>query len=263
MKFLNPDPYVLRFSNIGFRKQKKTDNWLAIPPPTIKISDPLFRDSIKVILESIFDDAEIYYTLNGSEPTGNSFQYSGPFNLKKSTIVKARLIERKGSESEVCKVFFRSRYERFQASNMSNLKRGLQYSYYEGNWRYLPDFENLSALKNGKISAFDINEIKEREDNFAIRFKGYIDIPSDGEYTFYSSSDDGSKIWINGFPIVDNDGTHGMIEASGDVILEKGKHKIEVQYFENVLGQDMQISYKGPGIRKTEIPGSVLYSKNE
>jgi hypothetical protein len=54
-----------------------------------------------------------------------------------------------------------------------------------------------------------------------------------------------------------------MIEASGDVILEKGKHKIEVQYFENVLGQDMQISYKGPGIRKTEIPGSVLYSKNE
>jgi hypothetical protein len=150
------------------------------------------------------------------------------------------------------------------ASKIASLRQGLQYSYYEENirFRYLPDFTTLDPLKNGIVSTFDINKIEKTEDNYAIRFMGFIDIPNDGEYTFYSVSDDGSKILVNNFPIVDNDGTHGMIEASGNVILQKGMHKIEVQYFESILGQGLQISYEGPGISKTEIPGSVLFRGN-
>jgi len=265
MKFINPDPYVMRFSKIDFVKENKISDWLLIPPPTIKTSHPLFRDSTLVTLESIFEQARIYYTLDGSEPSGNSIKYSVPFYLKNSAFIKARSIGADGSESNASIAFIRNRQEPIRPVGISSLQKGLRYSYYdeEIRYKYLPDFTKLSPSKTGMVPSINIDGIKNKEDNFAIRFTGYIDIPGDGKYSFYTVSDDGSKLLINDFPIVDNDGTHGMIEASGDVLLQKGKYKIEVQYFESLLEQGLQVSYEGPGISKTEIPASVLYSKNK
>ncbi|MBN1339037.1 MAG: chitobiase/beta-hexosaminidase C-terminal domain-containing protein [Bacteroidales bacterium] len=262
MRFTQPDPYVLRFSNIGF-SESQTDNWLRLPPPMITTDDALFRDSILVTIESIFPAANIYYTLDGTEPSGDSFPYTGPFYLERSTVIKARSFDPKGNESEVSKAYCHKRSELIRALEVSHIQPGLQYSYYEGDWRYLPDFEAITPVRSGTVPNFDIHGIHTREDNFAIRFRGYIDIPQDGMYTFYSRSDDGTKIYIGDLPIVDNDGTHGPVEESGDVNLQKEMHNMEVQYFESTLGQEMYISYEGPGISKAEIPGSVLFSKQE
>ena len=55
-----------------------------------------------------------------------------------------------------------------------------------------------------------------RPDGWGVVFSGYIDIPADGLYTFTVNSDDGSRLFIAGVQVVDNDGSHSATEVAGD-----------------------------------------------
>ena len=68
---------------------------------------------------------------------------------------------------------------------------GLNYDYYEGTWEALPDFTGLAARKLGTVVNIDLGP-RNKENDFAFRFTGFIEVPTDGVYTFYSTSDDGS-----------------------------------------------------------------------
>jgi hypothetical protein len=135
---------------------------------------------------------------------------------------------------------------------------GLNYEYYEGVWTSLPDFDSLTPTATGTAHNFDIG-LRHQDDNFALRFTGYINIQTGGEYTFYTNSDDGSKLYVNGSLVVDNDGLHGMRERSGTVSLTAGKHLIVVTYFEKIDSQDLTVSFAGPGISKKQIPVNLLF----
>jgi hypothetical protein len=58
-------------------------------PPDILIESELFMDSIEVELRSNFRSVSIYYTTDGSAVDTTSLQYSGPFNIDKSTEIRA------------------------------------------------------------------------------------------------------------------------------------------------------------------------------
>src|SRR3712207_6465735 len=102
---------------------------------------------------------------------------------------------------------------------------GLQYEYYEGTWSSLPDFNTLPAVKTGTNPAFDLSP-RNRNHNFGFRYRGYVNIPTDGLYTFYTSSDDGSRLYIGSTLVVENDGLHAARETSGRIGLRAGKHAI-------------------------------------
>ena len=88
-----------------------------------------------------------------------------------------------------------------------------------------------------------------------------IEILTDGFYTFYSNSDDGSLIYIDGKLIVNNDGRHGAREASGRIGLQAGKHRISVGYFQQYGDKILDVSYsnKDAGISKQLIPSGQLF----
>ncbi|MBQ4802096.1 carbohydrate-binding protein [Aquimarina sp. MMG015] len=135
----------------------------------------------------------------------------------------------------------------------SNLASGISYVYYEGNWNSLPNFNSLSPISTGIASAIDLSNTQS-QDNFGLTFNGYINVPSNGSYTFYTTSDDGSTLWIDGIKVVDNDGLHGAREESGTVCLEAGYHEIEVLFFERTGGNVLSVAYEGPGISKQNVP---------
>jgi Tfp pilus assembly protein FimT len=97
-----------------------------------------------------------------------------------------------------------------------------------------------------------------QNDNFAARFTGLVQIATGGDYTFYTSSDDGSQLWINEALVVNNDGWHGMQERSGIVTLPAGNHQIRVEMYEGGGDAGLVVSYAGPGVAKQVIPSSVL-----
>ncbi|HOX06694.1 MAG TPA: PA14 domain-containing protein [Planctomycetota bacterium] len=96
-------------------------------------------------------------------------------------------------------------------------------------------------------------------DNFASRFTGYVRIPADGTYTFYTESDDGSRLWLDGNLLVNNDGWHGMVEVGGSLALTAGDHEIRVEQFEGGGGAGLIVKWAGPSIAKQTIPAGVLY----
>jgi len=134
---------------------------------------------------------------------------------------------------------------------------GLNYEYFEGDWSATPEFASKIPEFAGSINNFDISPATS-EDFFGFRFFGEISIYTQGSYFFYTSSDDGSLLYINGQLVVDNDGLHAMVEQGGTIELDSGRHQIEVLFFEKEGGADLDVSYEGPGISKASIPDTIL-----
>ncbi len=108
------------------------------------------------------------------------------------------------------------------------------------------------------VKNFDLSESLRLEKMF-VQFEGYIDISETGNYTFYLNSDDGSKLWIDGALIVDNDGVKSLpVEVSGTTNLDSGKHIIRVGYFHRTGSPVLDVSWSGPSISKEIIPENVL-----
>jgi hypothetical protein len=63
-----------------------------LAPPTITPNGGMFSPSVSVALQSTNNNAVLYYTLNGTLPTTNSFVYSAPFILTNSATVMANAI---------------------------------------------------------------------------------------------------------------------------------------------------------------------------
>ncbi len=139
----------------------------------------------------------------------------------------------------------------------ATLHTGVAFEYFEGSWDALPNFDGLVARKMGVVNNFGITP-RDQDDFFGFRHRGYINIETAGDYTFYTTSDDGSQLFINGTMVVDNDGLHGAIEASGVINLDVGYHAIEVTIFEKGGAQSLTTQYAGPGITKQAIPDDKL-----
>jgi signal transduction histidine kinase len=82
------------------------------------------------------------------------------------------------------------------APGTTNYMPGLRYRYCEGAWwKHLPNFDHIAAVKTGQVSNFNIG-VRSRNDHVGLQFTGHIDVPQDGDYTFYVQSDDGSRLFI-------------------------------------------------------------------
>jgi PKD repeat protein len=126
----------------------------------------------------------------------------------------------------------------------------LAYDYYEtGPLNALPDFSALTPVKSGTVNSFTLDP-RQRDDDFAFRYTGTITVATAGAYTFYLSSDDGSRLFINNTLVVNYDGLHGAGEQSGVINLPAGTHDIRVEYFERGGGQSLAVQWAGPGVAK-------------
>jgi len=134
---------------------------------------------------------------------------------------------------------------------------GLTFEYFEGVWDEVPDFAGMTPLSAGTIPNFDISSAP-AEDYFGFRFFGEIHIHVPGDYLFFTASDDGSMLYIDGREVVDNGGTHATIEQGGTIELDSGLHQVEVLFFEKAGGATLEVSYQGPGIEKGPVPDTIL-----
>lgn len=98
-------------------------------------------------------------------------------------------------------------------------------------------------------------------DGFCIRWRGYLQVDVDGDYTFYLTTDDGSRMWVDGVQIIDNWGHHAPVEKTATVTLEKGEHEIRVDYYEDYGWASAHLEWSGPSIERThDIPVRPLSS---
>jgi len=122
------------------------------------------------------------------------------------------------------------------------------------------DFLNVEPLKTGVNPQFNIGP-REKEQFFSFDYEGYINIPKDGEYTFYLATNDGGRLYIDNYLLLNNDGLHPVVEIAKPVNIKAGLHPISVKYFQEGGRNGLTVSWQGPGIEKEEIPAEVLFHK--
>jgi len=83
-------------------------------------------------------------------------------------------------------------------------------------------------------------------DRFALKFTSDLTVTTGGTYTFSISSDDGSKLFVNGVEVIDNDGLQAVNTETGTISLPPGDHTIEIIYFENGGLQELSGTISGP-----------------
>jgi hypothetical protein len=141
----------------------------------------------------------------------------------------------------------------------NNPKAGIAYKYYEPskNIDMVSSFTG-NLVTSGVAEMIDVSK-KQRKDKFAFQFEGYIKIAKDDFFTFFTVSDDGSKLFIDDVEAVNNDGDHGTVEKSGRAALKKGFHKIKVTYFDSGGDNTLKVLMESEGGKKEELPAAILF----
>lgn len=216
-------------------------------------SEEYFLHTGKVALKCKDQEAEIYYTTDGIEPTEKSTLYNEPIIVNKATHIRFAAFKKDVLPS--VPVFIRmNKLEFVNYTNYENKLKfapGLKYKYYHAHVINEFELDDLEPFETGIISRITADERK-REDYFGYGFAGFLEIPRDGIYTFSISSNDGNTLFLD-------DKKFG----GGSIAIRKGKYKISQKYFQ--LGNKKWdiVTWKGPGIEKQEIPSSAYFHETK
>jgi hypothetical protein len=97
-------------------------------------------------------------------------------------------------------------------------------------------------------------------DSFSVRWTGDVSAQFTEPYSFYTITDDGLRLWVDGKLIIDNWTLHGDTEDSGTIDLVAGRsYNIVMEYFENTSGATARLGWQSPHTAKQIIPTYLLW----
>ncbi|MCC6405766.1 MAG: hypothetical protein IT453_01275 [Planctomycetes bacterium] len=126
---------------------------------------------------------------------------------------------------------------------------GWRFEYFEQSFAHASrGFDGAPRVRSGVVAGLEeVLELPGRaEDGFAFQLSGLVEVVDAGLHRFALRSDDGSKLWIDGKLVIDNDGPHAPETKSAELWLAKGRHELCVAYFEIAGGQELGLKWKTP-----------------
>ncbi|MFU8853585.1 glycoside hydrolase family 3 protein [Micromonospora sp. SL1-18] len=84
-------------------------------------------------------------------------------------------------------------------------------------------------------------------DRFSVRWTGTLTAPTTGTYTVATTSDDGSRLFIDDSPVVDNWGNHESKTVAAPVPLAAGPHTVRVEYYDKTGPASIRFGWLPPG----------------
>lgn len=144
------------------------------------------------------------------------------------------------------------------ALDVAPTEQGIAYTYYEGKMKRTDQITEDKRVAEGTMENFRI-DLYEPKDHFAYKYRTFIKVPVRGLYKFYTYSDDGSVLYINGEKVVDNDGGHSARRRDGKIALEAGFHLLEIDYFEDYMGETLEVGISSRHFYEQTIPADWLY----
>lgn len=92
-----------------------------------------------------------------------------------------------------------------------------------------------------------------QNDHFSVRFTGTVEAFGDTPTKFFLSSDDGSRLYIDDQPVIDNWGVHVTATRDGELVLTSGKHKLRVEYFDGTGDANVKLEWSAAGMSRTVV----------
>ncbi|MEN8226704.1 MAG: metallophosphoesterase [Bacteroidota bacterium] len=164
--------------------------------------------------------------------------------IEESGDVRMRLLNEKKQGTAQESRTFEKITKLHKAVKVRNPVEGLKYSYYEGTWDQLPEFDQLKALSTGVAEDFRVSDYALREDHFGMVFTGFIWVQEDGLYIFNSRSDDASKLYIDEELVVNQDRGREVFKEPGAIALKKGFHPVTIHFMEEIGRERLRLYFK-------------------
>ena len=226
-----------------------------VPPPAIVPAGAMFTNSVSVTITDAIPAAQIYYTLDHSEPTTSSLRYAGTFVLTNSIALQAKAFQTGALNSGPVAATFLSSADIGSGTGLD----GAYSSNQSQTFTNPPTLERIDPT-------IDFNwgggspDPGISVDNFIVLWTGAVQPQFSETYTFYTTTDDGVRLWVNGQLLIDEWVDQGPTEWSGTIALNAGvKYPITMEYYENTGGASAQLDWSSPSTPKAVIPQSQLY----
>lgn len=95
---------------------------------------------------------------------------------------------------------------------------------------------------------------------FSVRWEGSVEAPVSGNFTFYTTTDDGVRLYVDHQLILDRWIDQPPTENAGTIALIQGReYDIRMEYYESFGGAVARLGWSGPGVNKQIIPSKYLY----
>ncbi|MDP1698131.1 MAG: PA14 domain-containing protein [Xanthomonadaceae bacterium] len=99
-------------------------------------------------------------------------------------------------------------------------------------------------------------------DSFAVRWEGFVEAPVTGNYTFWTQSDDGVRLWVNGNQVINNWTLHSATwDSAAPVALQAGqRYAVRMEMFERGGDAVARLHWQTPGsATRVAVPSSQLF----
>lgn len=222
----------------------------------------------KIELKPTVSNAKILYTLDGTAPGENGTEYKGAFevslNQDEKRELKTMIILPNKRKSSVYSATLLRRLPLEPYAKPIEKNNIVNFAFYKNSFKSVKEMDVAEATEKGTTKSIFLQQFNDKTsklaDSFGVIFDGFLEIQADGLYEFEIDSDDGAVFIIGEEAVVDLDGLHGKMTASGIVPLKKGFHKVRLKYFQ--AGGDavlnLRFGLKGQALRRMN--GSEFYN---
>ncbi|PAW93892.1 beta-hexosaminidase [Mucilaginibacter sp. MD40] len=248
----NYDSYLKRLTGQYKRLDALNVHYRLPDIPNI-VNENVFTDKAVLTITKPLADMTIRYTTDGSLPQNTSNVLPTSLTINKPVNIKLAAFTPNGSRGDIYTINYRQ--QSLAAAVSAQTTAGLKCDYYKAFFKQTSMIEakkpDSSFIANNIIVPASVNA-----PSFALIYKGYIDVPQTGIYTFYLTCDDGGILKIADRMVVDNDGLHSAQERNGQVALEKGLQPFVLKFIEGGGGFALKLKYSFNGSARAEVPSS-------
>jgi hexosaminidase len=213
------------------------------------VEEKVFTKSAIFYPKSAAAGLVLRYTTNGKNPIATSPVLNKAIVVNKSTLFKVAAF--KGNKNgDVYTVNYKQQNP-IEADRVKSNHTGLAVSLFKGRVKQTSDLDKQDPMLMWEQSGWEIDSAKTNElGAFGLDYKGIINVPVDGIYTFYLTADDGAVLYISDQLVVNNDGLHSAKEKSGQIVLQKGRHSFQLKFIEGGGGYTLNLEVQPPGDSK-------------
>ncbi|MBO9998033.1 MAG: hypothetical protein J7641_03330 [Cyanobacteria bacterium SID2] len=140
---------------------------------------------------------------------------------------------------------------------------GLTGYYYEHGGK-VPDFANLVLTRTDSTIDFNWDngapDPAVDDDTFAVRWLGEIEAEQSETYTFYTTTSDGVRLWVDGQLLIDDWDIQGPTTNSATITLDAGqRYDIRIDYYEYLGRAVSQLEWSSASQAREIVPSNQLY----
>ncbi len=205
-----------------------------------------FIHTLEISATSTTPGAVLRHTVDGTEPGPDSPVLVSPLKWASTGLLKVRAFAKDRPPSALSEASF-TRVQPRAPDGVEETRTDFDYAYFESDMLdgSLPDFASLTPVATGRVAVVG-GVTPRRENHYAVRYNGFFAAPAEGIYTFHTISDDGSRLWVGGKLVVDNDGAHAPRRREGRIALQPGNHALRIEHCQGAGEADLKVEVEGP-----------------